>query len=179
VRRNFWPGLRFADLADLNRQALEWLESTANVRIHGTTGEVPYDRLPLEHLQSIVDKPDYGTSLMSFRRPTKDCLVSYDGNYYSVPWEYARKTLKLKETEAGQLISLNPEDDDIARHRVPNGHHQRLAITAHYENMGRYSRPSGRPMAMQVLSSEVLTSLPAAPGSKPGSYGATTRSSRR
>jgi hypothetical protein len=163
VRGNFWPGLRFVDLADLNRQALDWLDFTANVRIHGTTGEVPFERLPLEHLQSLVGKPDYNTSLMVFRRATKDCFVSYDGNYYSVPSEYARKTLKLKETEEGQLIVLNPQDHEIARHRVRNGHNQRIAVAAHYENIGSGSRPARRPMAIQVLSPEGLASQPAAP----------------
>jgi transposase len=163
VRGNFWPGLRFVDLADLNRQSLDWLDFTANVRIHGTTGEVPFERLPLEHLQSLVGKPDYDTSLIVFRRATKDCFVSYDGNYYSVPSEYTRKTLKLKETEEGQLIVLNPQDHEIARHRVRNGHHQRIALAAHYENIGSGSRPARRPMAIQVLFPEGLASLPAAP----------------
>jgi len=163
VRGNFWPGLRFVDLADLNRQALEWLDFTANVRVHGTTGEAPLDRLPLEHLQPLVGKPDYDTSLIVFRRATRDCFVSYDGNYYSVPWEYARKTLKLKETEDGQLILLNPQDQEIARHRVRNGHNQRIAVAAHYENIRSGSRPARRPMAIQVLSPDALASLPAAP----------------
>jgi transposase len=163
VRGNFWPGLRFVDLADLNRQSLDWLDFTANVRIHGTTGEVPFERLPLEHLQSLVGKPDYDTSLIVFRRATKDCFVSYDGNYYSVPSEYARKTLKLKETEEGQLIVLNPQDHEIARHRVRNGHHQRIAVAAHYENIRSGSWPARRPVAIQVLSPEALASLPAAP----------------
>jgi len=163
VRGNFWPGLRFVDLADLNRQALDWLDFTANVRIHGTTGEVPFDRLPLEHLQSLVGKPDYDTSLMVFRRATKDCFVSYDGNYYSVPSEYARRTLKLKETEEGQLIVLNPQDHEIAHHRVRDGHNQRIAVAAHYENIGSGSRPARRPMAIQVLFPERLASQPPAP----------------
>jgi transposase len=163
VRGNFWPGLRFVDLADLNRQALDWLDFTANVRIHGTTGEVPFERLPLEHLQSLVGKPDYDTSLIVFRRATKDCFVSYDGNYYSVPWEYARKTLKLKESEEGQLVVLNPQDHEIARHRVRNGHHQRIAVAAHYENVRSGSRPARRAEAIQVLSPEGLASLPPAP----------------
>ena len=30
VRGNFWPGLRFVDLADLNRQGRDWLDFTAN-----------------------------------------------------------------------------------------------------------------------------------------------------
>jgi transposase len=163
VRGNFWPGLRFVDLADLNRQALDWLDLTANVRVHGTTGEVPFDRLPLEHLQSLVGKPDYDTSLIAFRRATRDCFVSYDGNYYSVPSAYTRKTLKLKETEGGELIVLNPQDQEIARHRVRDGHNQRIAVAAHYENIDSRSEPVQRPQAIQVLSPEALASLPPAP----------------
>jgi transposase len=163
VRGNFWPGLRFVDLADLNRQALDWLDTTANVRIHGTTGEVPFERLPLESLQSMVGKPDYDTSLIVFRRSTKDCFVSYDGNYYSVPSKYAKKALKLKETEDSQLIVLNIQDDEIARHRVPNGHNQRSAVAAHYAEIRSASRPARRPGAIQVPPPEGLAGLPAAP----------------
>jgi len=136
---------------------------TANVRIHGTTGEVPFSRLPLEQLQSMDGKPDYDTSLITFRRATKDCFVSYDGNYYSVPSIYARKTLEVKETEDGQLIVLNAQDDEIARHRVVNGHNQRIAVAAHYENIRSSSRPARRPMAIQVLPPENWGDLPAAP----------------
>jgi transposase len=163
VRSNFWPGLRFVDLADLNRQAWEWLEFTANVRVHGTTGEVPLDRLPLEHLQSLVGKPDYDTSLIGFRRATKDCFVSYDGNYYSVPWEYATKTLRVKESEDGELIVLNLHDQEIARHGLRHGHNQRVTVAAHYENMGSRSGSIRRPTAIQVPSPEALVSLPPAP----------------
>jgi len=133
------------------------------VRIHGTTGEVPFDRLPLEHLQSLVGKPDYDTSLIAFRRATKDCFVSYDGNYYSVPSEYARKTLTVKETEEGQLIVLNLQDHEIARHGLRHGHNQRVSVAAHYEGIGRCSGPVRRPTAIQVLSPESLSSLPPAP----------------
>ena len=162
VRGNFWPGLKFTDLADLNRQALDWLDGTANVRIHGTTGEVPVERLALEDLQPLGSKPDYDTSLIVFRRSSKDCFVSYDGNYYSVPWQYARKTLEVKETEAGQLLILNAQDDEIACHQVVYGHNQRVVVAAHYQNIGHNSRPARRPVAIQLLP-EGWDDLPAAP----------------
>jgi transposase len=163
VRGNFWPGLRFFDLADLNEQALGWLDMTANVRLHGTTGEVPFDRLALEPLQSLAGKPDYDTSLISFRRVTKDCFISYDGNYYSVPSKYARTTVEVKEREDGQLIILNAEDEEIARHGVVAGHKQRIAVAAHYENIHSSCRPSKRATAIQVLPPEGWGDLPLAP----------------
>jgi transposase len=163
VRGNFWSGLRFFDLADLNEQAKGWLDLTANVRVHGTTGEVPFDRLALEPLQSIAGKPDYDTSLISFRRVTKDCFISYDGNYYSVPAKYARRTVEVKETEDGQLIVLNAEVDEIARHRVVPGHNQRIAVATHYENIHSSSRPARRPKAIQVVPPDDWGDLPLAP----------------
>jgi transposase len=163
VRGNFWPGLRFLDLADLNRQARDWLDYTANVRIHGTTGEVPFARLAGEPLQSTLGKPDYDTSLITFRHSTKDCFVSYDGNYYSVPADHARKPLKLKESAAGRLLVLNAQDEIIAEHPLVAGRHQRIAVPAHYANIHQGARPAQRPLAMQIGAPEGLGGLPAAP----------------
>jgi transposase len=163
VRGNFWPGLRFVDLADLNRQCREWLDGTANVRVHGTTGEVPFDRLPMEHLLLLDGKPDYDTSLIAYRRSTKDCFVSYDGNYYSVPAEYARKTLQVKETEDGQLIVLDAKDEEIARHRLAEGRNLRVAVAAHYAHLRCGLRPARRRGAVQVPAPHNPADLPAAP----------------
>ena len=44
LRENFFYGRAFVNDEDLNEQAARWLESTANVRRHGTTGERPADR---------------------------------------------------------------------------------------------------------------------------------------
>ena len=44
IRDSFFYGRAFANDDDLNEQASCWLEGTANVRRHGTTGERPVDR---------------------------------------------------------------------------------------------------------------------------------------
>ena len=44
LRENFFYGRTFVNDADLNEQAGRWLDGTANVRLHGTTGERPVDR---------------------------------------------------------------------------------------------------------------------------------------
>jgi transposase len=163
VRGNFWSGLTFMDLADLNRQAREWLDGTANRRVHGTTGEVPLDRLLLEGLRSLDGQPDYDTSLITFRRATKDCFVSYDGNYYSVPAAYARKTLQVQESEDGQLIVVDAQDEAIARHRLVAGHHQRIAVAAHYAPLRDGSRATPRPGVSPWPAPQILTERPAAP----------------
>ncbi len=59
IRQDFFYGRSFAGDADLNEQALQWLQSVANVRLHGTTGERPVDRLELEqkHLRPLPERP--------------------------------------------------------------------------------------------------------------------------
>lgn len=163
LRGNFWPGLRFVDLSDLNRQCRDWLDLTANRRVHGTTGEVPFERLPQELLQSLGDKPDYDTSLMGYRRASKDCFVSYGGNYYSVPFAYVRQTLQVRETEEGDLVVQDAQGEEIARHRLVPGFRQRVAIAAHYEQLRSAVRSPHRPMAIQTPQAADWASLPEAP----------------
>jgi transposase len=52
IRKNFWPRVRaFTDLHDLNQQARIWMDTVANIRIHGTTYEIPQERWKQEELK--------------------------------------------------------------------------------------------------------------------------------
>lgn len=136
VRGNFWPGLHFRDLEDLNNQALAWLNTTANPRVHGTTGEVPFTRLRSEGLQ-LADKAfTYDTSVMTTKRSSKDCVISYSGNLYSVPAAHACKTLQVKITEAGELVICSAVGQELARHRVLLGRRERSVQAEHYRGLG-------------------------------------------
>ena len=59
VRENFFYGREFVGDADLDEQARRWLDETANVRRHGTTGERPADRFERERaaLGPLADRP--------------------------------------------------------------------------------------------------------------------------
>lgn len=140
IRGNFWPGLEFIDLADLNRQALEWLNTVANVRLHGTTRAVPFDRLPQEKLRPL-EKPSYDTSIIAYRRSSRDCLISYEGNFYSVPATYAQQRLLVKETEQEQLLIVSVEGEVIAHHKLAHGRGQRLMQAEHYQSLWPKAQP--------------------------------------
>ena len=55
IRESFFCGRSFANDDDLNAQAAGWLEGTAKVRRHDTTGERPVDRF--EHDERAVLRP--------------------------------------------------------------------------------------------------------------------------
>jgi transposase len=163
LRASFWPGLRYTTLADLNQQVWLWLDTVANVRLHGTTGELPFARLPLEGLRPILGQPDYDTSILTCRRSTRDCLVSYQGNDYSVPADYAQQQLLVKETPAGELLFFNPAGEAIAQHALVAGHGQRIVTPTHYQGLPTSSALRRRPLAVQLLPPDDWSSLPPAP----------------
>ena len=60
LRESFFYGRTFVNDDDLNEQASRWLESTANVRRHATTGERPTERFEREEqraLRPLADHP--------------------------------------------------------------------------------------------------------------------------
>ena len=104
--------------------------------MHGTTGEVPFTRLRLEGLQPADKALSYDTSVLTTRRSSKDCFISYGGTLYSVPAAYARKTLQVKITEAEELVMCSEVGDVLARHRVLFGRQERSVQVEHYRALG-------------------------------------------
>ena len=54
IRDSFFYGREFLNDEDLNEQALVWLEGTANMRRHGTTGERPVERFERDEQQALL-----------------------------------------------------------------------------------------------------------------------------
>jgi transposase len=165
VRGNFWPGLEVADLADLNGQARVWLDRVANVRMHGTTGVTPFSRLPREALLPLSGKPPYDTGVLVARQSSRDCLVSYAGNHYSVPAPYAQRQVWLKATEAGQVVIVTAQGQEVARHPLAAGQHQRVIDPAHYQGLVALpQRRSGGPaLTQRATAAPDLATLVGAP----------------
>jgi transposase len=143
VKQNFWPGIAFDSVADLNQQARVWMEKV-NRQQHSTTREVPYDRLPKERLLLVDDQPDYDTSYMEDRRVAKDCLLSYRANRYSVPFRYAGKTVLVREPVRGGSIQIYSDVKVIAEHRLVEGRGAMVMSPEHYEGLAD-RRPTRRP----------------------------------
>jgi len=95
ARTSFWPLRTFTDLADINSQALQWLNEVANQRRHRETGQTPAERFQLEALHSLpVITPDYRDTTEALVH--KDLRLSFDGNRYCVPPRYVGRHLTIK-----------------------------------------------------------------------------------
>ncbi len=105
VKRNFWQGLiSIAGLDDLNSRCRRWLDTIANVRIHGTTGRIPFEALREEKLKPLTDRPPYPSYPAVLRTVSRDCLVSYRGCCYSVPAQWAGKTVWVREVSGNRIV---------------------------------------------------------------------------
>ena len=128
VRDNFMVGIKYRSLNDLNGQALAWCNKI-NAKVHATTNEIPFERLKREKLNPL--KREYIIDRINLRRVQKDCLISYAGNHYSVPSEYAGKDVAVVALD--NMLAAYYGGKQIALHRISyqkkdmvvNAHHYR------------------------------------------------------
>lgn len=95
VRRDFFLGGDFQSLQDMNGQAVSWL-TRVNSSVHGTTHEIPYERLKVEGLKPLKRVPEHFLIREEKRKISRDCYLSYQGNKYSVPYRFAGREASLQ-----------------------------------------------------------------------------------
>lgn len=115
VKKNFLAGLDITDFNALSPAITHWLNTVANVRIHGETGKRPVDRFQRER-QSMKCMPPYPYDIATIDqvRASRQFRVAVDGNRYSVPAEYAGAALTLKTYP--DRICIYHQQKLIARH---------------------------------------------------------------
>jgi transposase len=119
VEEQFIKGSAFLDWADLNRRLAQFAAETLNARIHGTTQERPQDRLLKEQLLlGKLPATRFISAQECFRKVSLDCLVSFGGSRYSVPWQYAGKHVWIRLERDLGLVVLAPTGEVLARHRL-------------------------------------------------------------
>ena len=115
IKKNLLNGLDIPDFSVINPAERIWLETIANVRIHGETHKRPVDLFTEEQpcLQIGPGQPyDIGTVLSV--RASSRFRVSHETNRYSVPAEYASTALTLKVYQ--DRLCVYHQHKLIARH---------------------------------------------------------------
>ena len=130
VRDNFMVGIRYRSLDDLNGQALAWCNKV-NAKVHATTNEIPFERLKREKLNPL--KREYIIDKINLRRVQKDCLISYAGNQYSVPSEYAGKDVAVVALD--NVLAAYYEGKQIALHRISYQKKDMVVNARHYHRL--------------------------------------------
>lgn len=87
MRRSFFAGENFIDLADAQRRAEEWCCSVAGLRIHGTTACWPVEHFALEELPRLLPAPTERYDLPIYASPKvhRDHHIEVAKALYSIP----------------------------------------------------------------------------------------------
>ena len=97
VKKNFLAGLELSDFRILNPAVRQWLDTVANVRLHGTTKRKPVELFQIEKPSLRLMSPQpYDVGVVREVRATCQFRVTLDTNTYSVPAAYAGAHLTMK-----------------------------------------------------------------------------------
>jgi hypothetical protein len=120
VETNFLAGRTFKDDGELNRQAQEWLDSKANVRVLRELGASPKELFAAEKAH-LIPLPLYVPEVYQLHRRDVDGYgyVQLSGMRYSVPTESLGRTLMVREAE--EEVVILDGGLEVARHKKLHG----------------------------------------------------------
>lgn len=150
LRQNFWPLRSFTDLDDVQNQAIEWLDTIANVRSHQTTGQRPIDRFSKVNMRPLPQLlPDCRETAHLLVH--KDFAVRFDANAYSVPpWSLGKKvTLKADN----RSVSIYYQQKQIATHPRCWNRKCRIETPSHREQVRKLKTQLWQSKHIAVFSS--------------------------
>lgn len=123
-------GIKYDSLSDLNSQAVLWCNKV-NTKTHGTTNEIPFDRLSKKKLQPL--KREYIIDKINLRKVEKDCLISYAGNKYSVPAEYIG--IDVAVIVLDNMLACYHQGKQIALHKLSYSKNNMVVNKEHYKKL--------------------------------------------
>jgi transposase len=156
LEQQFIKGTRFASLSHFLEELAAFESDDLDVRVHTTTRERPIDRFVREqpHLTPLAEQRFVGTLAMS-RKVSWDCLVSYQGNRYSVPATYAGKMVWLLPSRGSHLLVLDAKRDVLADHQLSAAKGAIVMRPEHYAPLRR-----GTARTYVVLAEQFLKQFP-------------------
>ena len=140
VKQNGLYGETFTDWTCLETYMAEWLDTVANKRMHGTTGQQPwvhYDHEEKIKMQSYLTPSclENKSSAQETRQVDKTSLISWQSNKYSVPMAYQSAKVGVL-AQAGQLLIKDlANGKQIAEHVISLEKGQIIKNTHHYRDM--------------------------------------------
>ena len=132
MKRDFLLGSSFVSLDDMSHQLRQWL-SRINGSVHGTTHEIPTERLKSENLKTLTSIPPYVVRREEVRKVTRDGYVSHQGNRYSVPYQYAGRSVVLEIQ--GDRMTVRLGSECLCSHVVVPGRFRMVREKEHFKGL--------------------------------------------
>jgi transposase len=156
LEQQLMKGGAWADLDDLARALLAYSQEL-DQQIHGTTGERPLARFggaggaggERAQLTPLPARPFVGTH-EELRQVSWDCLVSFGGSRYSVPWRHAGQRVWLRPSRGTHLVVRDRLGEEVARHALAARRGVTVLDPAHYAGL-RPDQPRGKALLTHVF----------------------------
>ena len=151
VKKNFLHGLELTDFSTIHAAAQVWLDTIANVRIHGETQQRPVDLFAQErpHLGPLNPNP-YDLAHTSTSIASSQFRITLDTNQYSVPAAYAHRRLTVKAYP--DRVCIYFDNQLIARHPRSYGRHEDIEEPDHAKGLiAQRSRAREQRLMMHFL----------------------------
>jgi transposase len=148
VKHNAIAGHEFASWNALEAHLAWWMREVADVRVHGTTGEVPLERFRRDEaarLRPLNGRPPFGPVREVTRRVQADCSIEFETNAYSVPWRLIGEEVHV--AVSGSRVVISHAGKRVAMHAKTAGRHQRIVDPVHVEGLRRRPQPVPPPTA--------------------------------
>jgi transposase len=131
VKRNAIAGRRFASWGAFLAHLDQWNREVADVRVHGTTGELPIVRFADEAnaLRPLSGRAPFGQLRDLARKVRSDCAIDLDTNSYSVPWRLVGETVQV--VVLGGRVIVRHAGEIVADHAQCEGRRQRVIERTH------------------------------------------------
>jgi transposase len=149
----------YTDLATLQR-ALDEEDLRYHARVHSTTGQTPADRFQREAAFLLpLPEAHFDTRLPETRRVLSDCVISYGGAYYSVPYRLVGTKVTVKADARRPVIDIYDADALVASHAlVAKG--ERVLVEEHVAELRRPRWDRVRAHATHAPAPETAPELP-------------------
>ena len=142
IKGNFLNGMETGTLEALNHDAREWMEQTANVRMHSVTKRRPVDMFPDDHnAMSPLPLMPYNCAVSAPKTANSQCRVVFESNRYSVPAKIAGK--KVEMAVLPDKIILRYENQEVAEHRRSYGNNLDIVDPEHEKSLLEHRRLAG------------------------------------
>jgi transposase len=132
VKGNAIAGRSFASWSALEAHLAWWMRQVADMRVHGTTGEVPAERFAREEQQALrpLDgRPAFRQMRELTRRVQTDACVDVDTNHYSVPWRLIGAQVSVVVSNGA--VRVHHAGAEVACHVQRRGRRERAVDRAH------------------------------------------------
>jgi len=156
LENHFIADNKFESLEDFPLKLLDF-EKEVNHRIHTTTKKTPIELFNAEEIAVLSPLPKNRFISVSeeFRKVSSDCLISVDGNRYSVPHIFASRDVWIRISQGVYLEVYSQSNKLIAKHTLERTEKGKI-----FMNKEHFQGYRGTKGTWNFLSQQFLTIAP-------------------